>query len=68
MRSSRNGGKKASKWGGYSKSGGGGNNGKWKSKIEMIEKEAKNQKRYLSIFNTAAKSGLDNEESDESDK
>ena len=34
----------------------------------MIEKEAKNQKRYLSIFNTAAKSGLDNEESDDSDK
>ena len=42
---------------------GGGNNGKWKSKIAMIENKAKKQKRQLSVFNTKAKYGLDNEES-----
>ena len=66
--SGRNGGKKANKLGGRSKSEGGGNDGKLKSKIEILEKKAKNQKRQLSAFNTAAKYGLENEESDKSDK
>ena len=69
-RSGENGGKKASKSGGHSKSGGGRNNGqgKWKSKIVIIEKKIINQKRKLLVFNTAAKPGSDNEESDELDK
>ena len=50
--------------------GGGRNNGhwKWKSKIEMLEKKVRNQKRQMLVFNTVAKPGLDDEESDGSDK
>ena len=65
-----NGGKKASKSEINSKSGGGVNNGQgeWKSKITMLEKKVSNKKRHLSVFNTAAKPGSDNEESDDSYK
>ena len=38
--------------------------GKWKSKIAMLEKKLKNQKSQLSVFNAADKLGSDNEESD----
>ena len=57
--SNRNGGKKSTKSGVKSNSGGGSNNGhgKWKYKIDMIKKTAMNQKRQLSVFNTAAKNG-----------
>ena len=34
----------------------------------MLEKKLRNHKRQLLLFNTAAKPGLDNEESDDSDK
>ena len=52
-----------------SNSGGGSSNGhgKWRSKIVMLEKKVRNQRRQLLVFNTAAKPGLDNEESDGSD-
>ena len=68
-RSGRSVGKKASKSVGHSKSMGGSNNGQgeWKSKIAMLENKLRNQKRQFSVFNTAAKPGLDDEESDELD-
>ena len=68
-RSGRSVGKKASKSVGHSNSMGGSNNGQgeWKSKIVMLEKKLRNQKRQFSVFNTAAKPGLDDEESDELD-
>ena len=34
----------------------------------MLEKKVSNKKRHLSVFNTAAKPGSDNEESDDSYK
>ena len=34
----------------------------------MLEKKVRNQRRQLLVFNTAAKPGSDNEESDGSDK
>ena len=45
---------------------GGGNNGQgtWKSKIAMIEKKVKNQRRQLSVFNTVDRPGPDKKESD----
>ena len=38
---------------------GGSNNGhrKWKSKIAMLEKKVRNQKRQFLVFNTAVKPG-----------
>ena len=56
--------------GGHSKSVGGIDNGqgKWKYKIDMLEKTLWNKKRQTSVFNTTANTGLDNEESDDSDK
>ena len=66
--SNRNGGKNSTKSGGKSTSGGGINNGKWKSKISMLEKKVKNQKRQLLVFNTADKPGSNDEESDGSEK
>ena len=68
MLSGRNVGKNDSKLGGYSKTGGVGNSGKWKSKISSLEKKLNNWKRQFSVFNTAAKSGLDNEDSCYSEK
>ena len=62
MHSSRNGGKN------NSRSGRGGNNGKQKSNIAMLEKKVNNQNRLLSVCNTMAKSGLDNGESYEPEK
>ena len=63
-RSNRNGGKNSTKLGGQPNSGGGSNNGhgKWKSKISMLEKKVRNQKRQMLVFSTAAKPGSDNEE------
>ena len=57
------GGKKASKSGEHSKSGGGRNNGqgKCKSKIKMLEKKVGNKKRQMSVLNTADKPGSENE-------
>ena len=68
--SDRNGGKKASKLVGYYNPGVGRNNGqgKWKSKIVMLEKKFKNHKIQLSVLNTSAKPASDNEESDDSEK
>ena len=59
-------GKKSTKLGRQSNLGVGSNNGhgKWKSKIAMIEKKFRNHKRQMSVFNTAAKPGLDYEELD----
>ena len=34
----------------------------------MLEKKVRNQNRKFSVFNTEAKPGSDNEESDDSDK
>ena len=50
--------------------GGGSNNGhgKWKSKIAMLEKKARNQKRQFLFFNTAVKPCSYDKESDGSDK
>ena len=42
--------------------------GKWKSKISMLQKKVSNHKRQLPSFNTVAKLVLDDEESDGSDK
>ena len=68
--SSINGGEKSYKPGVHSKSGVGGNNGqgKWNSKIVMPKKKVNNQKRQFVVFNTAAKPGSDNKESDDSEK
>ena len=46
------------------------NNGhrKWKSKIAMLEKKVRNQKRQFLVFNTAVKPCSDDKESDGSDK
>ena len=55
---------KYTKSGGQPKSGGDSNNRKWKYKIAMIEKDIRNQKRQLSVYNTAANPGSDDEESD----
>ena len=65
-RSNRTLGKKSTKLGRQSNLGVGSNNGhgKWKSKIAMIEKKFRNHKRQMSVFNTAAKPGLDYEELD----
>ena len=65
-----NGGKKSTKSGGQSNSGGGSINrhGKCKSKISMLKKKVRNQKRQLSVFNTTAKPGSENEESGVSEK
>ena len=63
-RSNTNGGKKSAKSGGQPNSGGGDNNGKWKSKISMLEKKVRNHKSRLSYFNTSDKPGPDDEESD----
>ena len=70
VRKRRNVGKKASKLGGYSKSGEGSNNGqgKWKSNITMLEKKVRNQKRKFLVFNTTDNPDSDNEESDDSNK
>ena len=64
MRSNRIGGKKYTKLGGQSNSGRGIKNGhgKWKSKNSMLENNVSNQKRQLSVFNTEAKPGSDDEE------
>ena len=69
-RSNRNRGNNYTKSGGKSNSGGGRKNlhGKWKSKIAMIEKKFRNQKRQLSVFNNAAKPGSEDERSDGLDK
>ena len=68
--SNRNGGKKSTKSGLQHNSGGGSKNGhvKRKSKITMLEKKVRNQKRHILVFNTAAKPGSDDEESDGSEK
>ena len=65
-----NGGKKSTKSGEHYNSGGGCNNEQWKLKykIAMLENKVRNQKRQLSVFNTAVKPGLDDEESGGSDK
>ena len=46
---------------------GGDNNGqrKWNSKISMLEKNVKNQKRHLAVFITVSKPSSDNEDSDD---
>ena len=70
MRSNRNVWKNSTKSGGHSSSGGGSNNGhgKWESDISMLEEKVINQKRQMSVFNTVDKPGLEDEESDGSDK
>ena len=70
VRSGRNGGNKPTKSEEQYNSGGGSNigQGKWESKISMLENKVRNQKRQLSVFNTAVKPGLDDEESGGSDK
>ena len=67
-RSNRNGGEKSTKSGGQPNSGGGGNSRKRNSKIAILEKKISNQKRQMSDFNTADKSGSDDEGSDGSEK
>ena len=69
-RSNRNGVKESTKSVVHPNSGGGSNNVhvKWKSKITMLEKKVRNQKRHILVFNTASKPGSDDEESDGSDK
>ena len=54
-----NGGEKSTRSRGHSDSGGGINNGrrKWKSKIEMLEKKVRNQKKNLPVFNNEATNG-----------
>ena len=53
-------GKKSTKSGGHSNSGGCRNNGhsKWKYNITILDKKVMNQKRQMSVFNTEAKPGL----------
>ena len=65
--SNRNEGKKSTKSVGLPNSVVGSNNGKWKSKISMLEKKVRNQKSQLSVFNNAAKPGSDDEDSDGSE-
>ena len=67
MRSNINGGNNSIKSVGQPNSDGGGNNGKWKSKFSMLEKKNRNQNRQLYVFNTTAKPGSDDEESDGSE-
>ena len=67
-RSNINGGNNSTKSGGQPNSGVGSNNGKWKSKITMLENKVRNQKRQLLDFDTAAKPGSDYKESDGSEK
>ena len=64
--SNRNRGNNYTKSGGQSNLGGGSNNGhgKWKSKIAMLENKFINQKSQMSVFNTSAKPGSEDEESD----
>ena len=70
MHSNITGGKNSTKSLGQSNPGGGSNNVhvKCKSNIAIIYKKVSNQKRHLSVFNTAANSGSDDEELDGLDK
>ena len=70
MRRNRNGGNNSTKSGGKSNSRRGSNNGhgKWKSRIYMLDKKVRNQKKQMPDFNTAAKTGSYNEDSDGLDK